>query len=245
MASSEENRPQRRPYVGFLILVALFLGMLAALRWTPLGDLADRETLIQILEGLRQNRWAPLVFLALYLVLAPLGMPTTPLMAAGAIVFGVFWGSVYNYVGHVLGAVVSYYLARGLGREFILQLVGNRLDRLEKMLDRHGFWAMFRIRFFPIPFPVMNYGPALLGVKPAPYHLGTILGLLVPVPAWTYFWGALLGAASGESSNAGRNLILALGLFLVLSFAPRLWMGMRRRKRLQQLRRQRENRRLS
>lgn len=240
----EPPRSRRRAILGFALLVALFLGMLAALRWTPLAELANRETLIQFLEDLRQNPWAPLVLLGLYLVLTPLGMPTSPLMAAGGVVFGVVWGSVYNYVGSVLGAAISYFLARGLGRDFILHLLGSRLDRLERMLDRHGFWAVVRTRFLPIPFPVMNFGPALLGIKPAPFLLGSALGLLLPIPLWTYFWVTMFGAAAGEAASIGRNLALALGIFILLSFAPRIWTGRQRRRRYRELVAQRRARHL-
>lgn len=242
MTATGQPRSLRRSVLGFALLVALFLGMVAALRWTPLGNLADRDIMIGLLESLRQKAWAPLALLALYLVLSPLGMPTSPLMAAGGVVFGVAWGSAYNYLGSVLGATVSYFLARGLGRDFVMHLVGSRLDRLERVMDKHGFWAVVRIRFLPIPFPVMNFGPALMGVKPAPFILATILGLLIPVPVWTYFWATLFGAASGEATSAGRNVALAMGLFLLLSFAPRVWMGLRRRKRYRELLRRRKDR---
>ncbi len=243
MSSPEPPRSLRRSALGFAILAALFLATLAALRWTPLGELADRETMIGLLENLRQKPWAPLALLALYLVLTPLGMPTSPLMAAGGVVFGVFWGSVYNYLGSVLGAIVSYFLARGLGRDFILHLVGERLAKLENLMHKHGFWAVVRIRFFPIPFPIMNFGPALLGIKPTPFILATALGLLLPIPVWTYFWATLIGAASGEATSVGRNTALAMGLFLILSFAPRLWMKLRRRRRYQELMSRRRDRR--
>lgn len=199
--------------------------------------------MIGLLEDLRQKPWAPLVLLALYLVLSPLGMPTSPLLAAGGVVFGVFWGSIYNYLGSLLGATVSYFLARGLGRDFVLHLVGKHLDKLERMMDKHGFWAVVRIRFLPIPFPVMNFGPALMGVKPLTFILASALGFLIPVPVWTYFWAILFGAAAGEAGTAGRNVALAMGLFLMLSFAPRLWVGLRRRKRYRTLLEQRKPRR--
>ncbi|MCB1032969.1 MAG: TVP38/TMEM64 family protein [Acidobacteria bacterium] len=241
-SSSEPPRSLRRAVLGFALLVSLFLGMLAALRFTSLGELADRETLIALLERLRQNPWAPLVLLAMYLLLTPLGMPTSPLMAAGGVVFGVFWGSVYNYVGSLLGAVLSYFLARGLGRDLILHVVGSRVEKLDRLMERHGFWAIVRIRFLPIPFPIMNFGPALVGVKTTPFLLGSALGLLLPVPLWTYFWATIFGAAAGEAAGAGRNIALALGIFLLLSFAPRVWLGVRRRRRYRELLEQRRAR---
>lgn len=238
--STDEARSPARAIWGGVALLALLLLGFAALRFTPLGNVLDREWLISSLDHLREAWWAPAAFLGLYLVLCPLGMPTSPLMATGAVVFGAFWGSVYNLAGSVLGAAVSYFLARGLGRELVLHFFGKRLARFDKVLQRHGFWTLVRMRFLPIPFPVLSYGPALVGIRPLPYLTATVLGLLVPVPVWTYFWSSLFGAAAGEIASASRNLILALVLFLVISFLPRLVVGLRRRKRYRELQAQRQ-----
>ena len=82
---------------------------------------------------------------------------------------------------------------------------------------------------------VNDFGAALMGVRPGTFHGSTILGHLLPIPIWTYFWASLFGAAAGKVASAGRNLAAALGLFLLLSFAPRLWQRWRRKKRLREL----------
>ena len=240
--SPDQTRSLGRALGGFSVLVLLVAAGLAALRWTPLGAFLDREVLIESLEALRHAWWAPLAFLGLYLVLPPVGMPTTPLMAAGAIVFGTLWGSVYNYVGSMVGAAACFFLARGLGRNLILYFFAKPLQRFEKVLDRHGLWALVRLRFLPVPFPVMGYGPALVGIRPGTYLLSCAVGFLLPIPIWTYFWASIFGAAAGEAAAAGRNVVLAMTLFLLLSFVPRFLAGYRRRSRLRQLQERRRMR---
>ena len=236
-ASGDSSSPPdlRRALLRFTLFIALLAGGFVALRWTPLADYANKEWIISTLQQLRESWWAPLAFVAIYGVLCPLAMPTTPLMAAGAIVFGLGLGSLYNFLGSILGAATSFFLARGLGHDLILHLFGDRLRRFEKTLSRHSFWAIVRIRFLPVPFPVVNFGSALMGVKPATFLFATGLGMLLPVPLWTYFWVAIFGAAAGQASHAARNVAFALLLFLTLSFAPRLWTGYRRKKRLREL----------
>ncbi len=231
---------RRRAFLLFGLFVALLVAAFLALRFTPLAQFLERERLIAILAELREAWWSPLLLLALYAALCPLGMPTTPLMAAGAVVFGFGWGSLYNYLGSLAGAATSYFLARLLGRDLVLHLGGARLQRLDQVLDRHGFWSLVRLRFLPIPFPVVNFGAALVGVSP-PLFLATVaLGMLLPTPIWTYFWSALLGAAAGEASNAGGTVAVALVLSLALTFLPRLWVWAQRRKVLRQVARKTE-----
>lgn len=229
-----------RALIRFTLFILLLVGGFVALRWTPLAEYANKEWIISTLQQLRQSWWAPLVFVGIYGALCPLGMPTTPLMAAGAIVFGVGLGSLYNFLGSIVGAATSFFLARGLGHDLVLHLFGDRLKRFEKTLARHSFWSIVRVRFLPVPFPIVNFGSALMGVNAVTFLVATALGMLIPVPLWTYFWAAILGAAAGEGSQAGRNVAVALGLFLFLSFAPKLWTGYRRKKRLQDLRQKRQ-----
>jgi uncharacterized membrane protein YdjX (TVP38/TMEM64 family) len=236
------DQPGWRTYAGIVFFLLLILGAAAALRWTPLAQYANKEWLIGALEQLRGIWWAPLVLLGMYAVLPPLGFPVSPMIIASAVVFGAFWGSVYNYLGCVIGASISYEVARGLGRSFVEHIAGERLRRVEKLIDRHGFWSLVRLRFLPIPFPVVNFGAALVGVRRPSFHLATALGHIIPIPIWTYFWVVLFGAAAGEIASAGRNLFLAMILFLTLSFAPRWWQRYKRRKRLRELQELREGR---
>lgn len=232
-----------RTFGGFALFLLLIVGAAAALRFTPLAEYANRDWIIGTLHELRELWWSPLVLLALYVLLTPLGAPVSPMIIASAVVFGAVWGSVYNFVGCVLGAGLSFHLARGLGRGVVEHFGGERLERVEKLIDRHAFWSLVRVRFLPIPFPLVNWGAALVGVRPGTFHLSTALGHLLPIPVWTYFWYTLFGAAAGEMASAGRNLALAFALFLGLSFAPRLWQRYKRKKKLEELRRMRAARR--
>ena len=114
----------------FLVLVAIVGIGFAVLRWTPLASYLTVENVSAVLERLRNAWWAPVALIASYVVLCPL-IPATPMMVAGGMVFGPVLGSVYNILGTFLGGTVTYYLGRGLGHDFVLHLLGNRLKRVE------------------------------------------------------------------------------------------------------------------
>ena len=69
-----------------------------------------------LFDQLRSTWWAPAALILSYLVLCPLGVPASPMMIAGGMVFGPVWGSVYNVTGTFLGGTATYFLGRGLGR---------------------------------------------------------------------------------------------------------------------------------
>jgi uncharacterized membrane protein YdjX (TVP38/TMEM64 family) len=199
-----------------VLLIALAL---AAVRFTPLGDYLTRESLLGMLGSLQAAWWAPLLLIALYLLLCPLGLPATPLMIAGSIVFGPWLGTLYNFIGLLGGAVASYLVAQRLGGELIQHYGGEKLKRVERALHRHGFWYLVGARFFPLPFPAVNFAMALAGIRFLPFVLSTAIGLLPAIALWTYFYSALFNAAAGER---GELLWTVGGALLLLGFVSLL-----------------------
>ena len=218
----------------FLVLVAIVGTGFAVLRWTPLAGYLTVENVADVLARLRETWWAPVALIASYLVLCPL-IPATPMMVAGGMVFGPVLGSVYNIIGTFLGAMVTYFLGRGLGHDFVLHLMGHRLKRVQRLVSRRGFWSMVGARFLPVPFPLVNYCMALAGVRPALFLITTAIGLIPGVAIFTYFASLLTKAASGHRSGIIVQFAVASLLMLLLTFIPQIWMARKRRQRYRQV----------
>lgn len=228
----------------FVLFIVLVGAGFAVLRFTPLGErfdqLLDRERLTAIREGLRARWWTAPALIAAYGVLAPLGAPVSPLMLAGGAIFGAGVGAVLNILGTFLGAAGSFFLARWLGRDFVVHVMGSRLKRVERLVARRGFWTWVRIRFLPIPFPVVNYGAALTGVPAALFLVATGIGLIPANVVYTYFASALVDSVGGDRAGVLLQLGLAVAGLLTLSFLPNLFEGRRRRRRYRELREHRK-----
>jgi uncharacterized membrane protein YdjX (TVP38/TMEM64 family) len=228
----------------FLSLFVLLLAGVAAVRFTPLGELLERDALVALFGQLSESPWAAAVLLLLYVVLAPLGLPMTPLIIAGGIVFGRFWGALFNTVGCMLGAAVSYQLARLLGREFVQRIAGKRLRRMETTLRRRGFWSLVGVRFMPVPFPVVNFGAALAGLRFGTFMLTSLLGLLPAMLIYTSFAAGLFDVALGGDRDQLRRIGLLFLLIVSISVTPTLIQQVRRKRRYQRLLLQRQARAL-
>lgn len=196
----------------FLLLALLILAGLAALLLTPLSDYFTEQGLRQLLASLRNAWWTPLIVIGLLVVASPVGIPTTPLLLAGA-AFGVCMGTVYNTIGLILGSALSYELARTLGRDFVLAVTGDRIRGIERRFRRFAFWPLVQLNFMPLPFPVVNFGAALSGV-PRPLFLSAMtVGLIPSTFVHTYFMHALVAADWDK-----RGILLALYIATVLAF---------------------------
>jgi uncharacterized membrane protein YdjX (TVP38/TMEM64 family) len=201
----------------FMALALIVAALAALLLLTPASQYLEREALAQLLGQLRQAWWAPLALIACYLVIAPSGIPITPLIFAGGAVFGPLWGWLYNSLGSLLGGVISFGLAHALGKELVEHLAGERrMQKVEAMLERHGFWTLVGIRFMPIPFAFVNYGAALTGLRFGPFLLSTVIGLVPSVLMWTYLYYALVSAATEDRGALVRNFGLIIGMIALL-----------------------------
>jgi uncharacterized membrane protein YdjX (TVP38/TMEM64 family) len=153
----------------------------------------------------------------------------------GVIVFGNAWGALWNTVGCTLSAAVSFQLARVLGRDFVRRLAGKRLKRIETLLRRRGFWSLVGIRLIPVPFPVVNYGAALAGVRFSTFVLTSALGLAPAMVVYTYFASTLFGAFRSKDTSQLGKIGVAFVLVVAISVAPTVWQQLRRRQRYRAL----------
>lgn len=221
-------------WVKFALLVAVVAAAILALRFTALGDYLTKEQVQALFTRLESAWWAPLLLIGLYAALCPLGLPATPLLIGGAVVFGAWLGSLYNFVGLLMGAMTSYFFAQHMGGELFQHFGGARLRKIERSLTRHGFWYLVGARFFPVPFPVVNFAMALSGIRLLPFTVSTALGLAPSVVLWTYFYASLFDAAAGERVGKVKELLIALSVLGFFSLLPNL---VRRRMRARRYRR--------
>lgn len=241
----DADAPRRRPVPRTVLLrVALLVALLVAgfvlLRWTPVGNFLTEERMVALLGALRRAWWSPLALIGLYAVVSPLGMPVSPILVGGGAVFGFLIGSLYNMVGLLVGALLSYYLAKLLGRDFIVHIAGQRLRRVEQIFQRHGFWPLVQTRFLPIPFVVTNFGAALAGITPMRFLVATTVGLVPATLLHTYFVSKLFTTTGQERLTYFIGWLLAMALFNVVIGLPSLRRWWQRRRRLREETAQRE-----
>ena len=144
--------------------------------------------------------WGPLLFIALYAVVAVTPIPVTIMAVAGGMIFGLPVGTALSLLGVVIGWYGGYGIARVLGRETVMRLLGSHAEVVEDRLGDGGFYAVCTLRLIPgIPYWPVNYGSGALGITSRDFLLATVLSAL-----------------------PGQLSLVAVGTFLA---APTLWNG--------------------
>ncbi len=226
----------------FLALIALVIIGVLILTRTPLAEYLDRERLLATFERLRAVWWSPLLLISLLVCLSPLGVPASPVVLSGGVVFGALSGSIYNTLGLFLGATTTYLLGKLLGKDLIAHFAGPKLRRVERAFERRGFWPLVMVRFLPLPFALVNYGAAFAGVKPLQYLVATAIGLAPTTIMHTYFAATAIRAPAERQPFVMLQYLACWGLLAAISSIPTLRDRLGRKRRLQELR---EKRRLS
>jgi uncharacterized membrane protein YdjX (TVP38/TMEM64 family) len=166
--------------------------------------------------------WAPLVFMAAYAVAAVAFLPGSIFTIAGGALFGPWFGTLYSLVGASAGALLAFLGARYVAADWVAGFSGQRLERLQRGIDREGWRFVAFVRLVPLfPFNLLNYALGLTRIGLLPYVVATFI-CMAP-GALAYAW---VGHAGAEVIAGGRGAIqaglLALGLIAVVAFLPRL-----------------------
>lgn len=148
------------------------------------------------------------VFVIGYAVLVLVPTPASVLSILGGALFGLWWGALLVWGGALLGALGGFLVGRRLGRPAVDRLLGGRLRQADRVLSDHGLLAVLAVRLLPLfPFTPLNYASGLLGVRLRDYALGTGVGMVPGVLAYT---------AIGASGADARGIAVGVGGLLAL-----------------------------
>ena len=158
------------------------IGLLVLAASAALYILLPPERIRESLSAL--GAWAPVVYMTMFAVLPAFFFPVAVLALAGGLVFGLWQGALYTFIGAVVNCSVMFWMARRWGREQIRTLIEARLDpkwqqRLSKLEGREGFVLLIVLRLIPaVPYNLINYAFGLTGMRYPAYILGSALGII-------------------------------------------------------------------
>ena len=192
-----------------LRLLGLALAVLigGALAWLLLGGSLD--TVQQAVAA--SGPWAPLVYVALHVLLTLVPVSKNLLSAVAGALFGLVGGIALSWVASMVSAVVTFLIARRLGREAVAAMTGPRIDKVEELLRRQGVLAVVVARLTPVlPFTVVNYGAGVSAITMRDFVLGTAVGILPGTVGY-----AALGASAGRDATTFVAAGIVAALLLV------------------------------
>ena len=221
-----EKNPKSKGKKGAVIKAAILAVFIIAaiylVRFTPVKEFLTVREMKRFLDS--SGFWAPLVFILIYTLGICLFVPGTIITALGAAIFGSYWGFVYVLAGAILGATVTFFIGRYLGRDFAASVIGDRLKKYDEAIERNGFATVLYLRLIYFPFTAMDFGMGLTKVRFWDYFWGTLLGIIVGTFVFTFFVGTIkeVWAGGDWGQLLSGKVFLSIGLFIFSLFIPKI-----------------------
>ena len=163
--------------------------------------------------------WGPILFIAVYVAASLALAPSVVLTFAAGAAFGLWRGTLFVYIGAVLGSSAVYAVATPLARSRVMQWLDRdtRVAAVRQAVRGRGVFVMFLLRLSPlVPYNLLNYALALSGVRYRDYLLASI-GMLPAIVMYVYYGkvaGDVAKLAVGVAPQRGPEyyLLLAAGL---------------------------------
>jgi len=221
--SDERGSSSGALFRGLLIMVFMF-GLAAAWRWTPLHDLVDLNTLKSWAGSLPDSKVASFWMIGAFLLGGITAFPVTVLILATAYAFDAWPAIIYSLVGCIVSAIFLYAIGRQLGRKNVVRFAGKRLNRMNRLISKHGALAVAAVRMIPVaPYSLVNLAAGAVRVPFRDFVLGTFLGMAPGVIGITFFETQVEELLRDPNPVSFLVFALVLGLMLLGIYGFRRW----------------------
>lgn len=143
-----------------------------------------------------------IAFILLYIIATVAFLPGSILTLGAGVVFGIFLGSFYVFIGATLGATAAFLVGRYLARSWVAKKIeGNKKFRaIDQAVGREGLKIVLLTRLSPIfPFNLLNYAYGVTGVSLKDYVIGSV-GMIPGTIMYVY-----IGSLAGNLATIGTE----------------------------------------
>lgn len=195
------------------IKIAVLVAMIALLYFV--NDMWDIASLFspERLKGLLNSAgmFGPLLYMCMMTVAVVISpIPSLPLDIAAGATFGPLLGTLYSVIGGLAGAVVSFLIARFLGRDMVLGFLGGHINFCSQCSDKLLSKVVFISRLVPfISFDIVSYGAGLTKMSLRTFSAMTFFGMIPMTFVYNSF---------GAVFTIHKGISMVLGVFMVVLF---------------------------
>jgi uncharacterized membrane protein YdjX (TVP38/TMEM64 family) len=163
--------------------------------------------------------WVPFVLLIIIIVTSSVGFVFMIPVALSALVLNIYVAFLISILGLTIGAAISFFLARGIGRDYVERKFIRKikvLKRYDEHLRNRGFLTICFLRLIMlIPYELINIAAGLSRIGFLQYISGTLVGIIPGTMLTIYF-------VRSTNNVMSLQFILALLLMTVFAILPLL-----------------------
>lgn len=147
-------------------------------------------------------------------VVAPI--PAFVITISNASIFGWIQGSILSWSSSMVGAVMCFYIARLLGRDFVEKLISkSALDGVDVFFEKYGKYTVLICRLLPfVSFDFVSYAAGLTNMSLLSFMVATGIGQLPATIVYSYVGGNLTGGS--KKLFIGLLMLFAISVFIAM-----------------------------
>ena len=133
-------------------------------------------------------------FIGIYIIATVAFLPAFILTLGAGVLFGVWLGSVYVFIGATVGSIAAFLVGRYLIRDWVVSKIASndKFTAIDRAVGKEGLKIVLLTRLSPIfPFNLLNYAFGVTGVSVKDYIIGSI-GMIPGTMMFVYI-GSLAG----------------------------------------------------
>ena len=144
-----------------------------------------------------------IAFIGIYITATVGFLPAFILTLGAGILFGVWLGSIYVFIGATFGSIAAFLIGRYLARDWVAKkIAGNdKFKAIDRAVGKEGLKIVLLTRLSPaFPFNLLNYAFGVTGVSARDYIIGSI-GMIPGTIMFVYI-GSLAGSLALIGTDA-------------------------------------------
>jgi uncharacterized membrane protein YdjX (TVP38/TMEM64 family) len=152
--------------------------------------------------------FAPLGFIALFVVLTPLFISVDTLCFAAGLLFSMGAAEIYMAIATYLAAALIFFLGRYLIKDRVITFISKHkhLAALDTAINNQPLKLMFLLRLTPLPFAMLSYALSVTQVRFWPYLWATS-GILIYNTSLVYMGYTTKHLAGLVSGSAKQSVV--------------------------------------
>ncbi len=187
------------------------LGLLLYFRMSGMLEQFDIQALSDWVRN--QGLTGMLLYVLAYTVRPLVFFPASLLTVFGGYTYGPWLGTLLDVIGAGTGGLLSFWIARLLGRRGVEKLIGKgKLNVLDERIATNGFLVVLIVRLIPLfPFDAISYASGLSKIRFKQFAIANYIGIIPGAFVYNNIGSSLRDPFSWQ-------FFLAIGLY-VLFFA--------------------------
>ena len=190
----------------YLFIIFVFISLVV---YFFSGYFGITETSFWSFVSYNHNLFA-LVYTLIFIILSTFSFSVTVLIGVGVLFFSKFELFWYAITGVMISSIIHFYLARKLGRDYVLAYLEKRegdIEKFKEMIDKSSFKTILILSaIFFVPPSIPNYLGGIIKINFKKYFIATFLGNSPIVICAIYLINGLM------FSNASYILFSTIGL---------------------------------